>query len=255
MAMPQGVLLTEPQNKPLSPTGQVQAGAYRKFFLTGTLAVAPVYQDGALVTTLSQVPGQAQPSCTADGNGRFNPIYLDPKVIYRAQLFNAANSLQEDVDPYVPAPTPGIFLVQKPAPTSRSNTTVVANDPDLVLTIPGPGTWRYELSFNVSTAGATGVSPGLNFGIAYTGGLAGNSEATAFAGGNLNNVAYAGQILLNTTTVGNLLLGANGVNSIYIRGILTALGGGVLSLQWAQATSNATATTVNSGSVTAQRLN
>src|ERR1700721_1808393 len=39
----------------------------------------------------------------ADGTGAMPPIFLNPEQIYRVQLYNAAFSLIEDVDPYVPA--------------------------------------------------------------------------------------------------------------------------------------------------------
>ena len=98
---PTGILFNDPQAKPLSTTGSPQAGAYWIFYLTGTTTPANVYQDGGLTTPLSQVPGTAQPSCTADSAGRFNPIYLDPSVTYRVQLFNQTGSKLEDTDPYV----------------------------------------------------------------------------------------------------------------------------------------------------------
>ena len=105
MTTPSGIIFTDPQAKPLSTTGQPQAGAYLLFFLTGTLTPAPVYADGFLATPLSQVPGAAQPSCTADSAGRFNVIYMNPVITYRVQLFNAGGSKLEDVDPYIP---PGV---------------------------------------------------------------------------------------------------------------------------------------------------
>jgi hypothetical protein len=105
MATPTGILFNDPQAKPLSTTGQFQAGAYLIFYLTGTTTPANVYADGLLATPLSQVPGTAQPSCTADGAGRFNPIYLNPATTYRVQLYNAAGVKLEDTDPYV-LPTP-----------------------------------------------------------------------------------------------------------------------------------------------------
>lgn len=103
MAAPTGMLFDEPQAKPLSTVGVPMPGAYYLFFATGTVVPAAVYADGLLTTTLSQTPGQAQPSCTADANGRFNAIYLDPNVVYRVQLFNSSNVKLEDVDPYVVA--------------------------------------------------------------------------------------------------------------------------------------------------------
>lgn len=105
MSNPTGVLFVDPQAKPLSTVGQPQAGAYLLFYLTGTTTPANVYADGLLTTPLSQVPGTTQPSCTADSAGRFNPIYMDPAVIYRVQFYNAGGSKLQDTDPYVP---PGV---------------------------------------------------------------------------------------------------------------------------------------------------
>jgi hypothetical protein len=99
---PTGILFSDPQIKPLSATGQPQAGAYLLFFLTGTRTAADVYVDGLLTTPLSQTPGATQPSCTADSAGRFNPIYLNPATTYRVQMYTADGVKIEDADPYVP---------------------------------------------------------------------------------------------------------------------------------------------------------
>lgn len=94
---PTGLLFFDAYDKPLSQTGQPQPLCYRVFYLTGTTTPATVYQDGFLNTPY------ASNTITADSNGRFSPIYLDPNVVYRVQLYNAANQLLEDVDPISPA--------------------------------------------------------------------------------------------------------------------------------------------------------
>lgn len=101
MASPTGMLFNEPLQKPLSTVGVPMPGSYYQFFVTGGLVPATVYADGLLTTPLSQTPGQAQPSTTADANGKFNAIYLDPNVTYRVQLYNVSAIKQDDVDPYV----------------------------------------------------------------------------------------------------------------------------------------------------------
>ncbi|MGO9039313.1 MAG: glycosyl hydrolase family 28-related protein [Steroidobacteraceae bacterium] len=105
MTTPTGILFSDPQAKPLSTVGQPQAAAYYLFYLTGGTTPAPVYADGLLTTALSQTPGAAQPSCTADSAGRFNPIYMNPSLVYRVQLYNSLGVKLEDTDPYV---VPGI---------------------------------------------------------------------------------------------------------------------------------------------------
>jgi hypothetical protein len=101
MTTPTGILFSDPRPQPLSTTGQLQAGAYYLFYLTGTTTPVNVYADGLLTTPLSQVPGAAQPSCTADSAGRFNNIFLNPATIYRVQLYNSIGVKLEDTDPYV----------------------------------------------------------------------------------------------------------------------------------------------------------
>ena len=89
-----GLLFYDGRAKPLSATGTFQSGCYLYFYTTGTTTQTNVYADGALTVPLSQ-------PVTAASDGRFVPIYLDPTIIYRYQLYNAAGSLLEDVDPFV----------------------------------------------------------------------------------------------------------------------------------------------------------
>src|ERR1700730_731771 len=70
-ATPTGVVYSEPYVRPLSTTGQFQAGCTWSFYLTGTTTVADGYEDGELTTPYSQ-------PIAADSAGRFSPIYLDP---------------------------------------------------------------------------------------------------------------------------------------------------------------------------------
>jgi hypothetical protein len=98
---PVGILFYEPYDKPLSSAvpGVVMPLAFRQFYLTGTTTPTNVYQDAFLTTPYSPT-GQV----TADSNGRFPLIYLDPTVTYRAQLFQTNGGAKlEDVDPISPA--------------------------------------------------------------------------------------------------------------------------------------------------------
>lgn len=99
-APPNGVLFYEPRAKPLSTTGQQQPGSYYQFYLTQTTTPTNVYADGGLVTPLSQTPGTG--GTTAASDGRLVPIYLDPSVIYRVQLYSSFGVLLEDTDPFIP---------------------------------------------------------------------------------------------------------------------------------------------------------
>jgi hypothetical protein len=101
---PTGILFYEPRAKPLSTTGTLQPGAYYQFYVTQTTTPTNVYADGGLTTPLSQTPGTG--GTTAASDGRLVPIYMDPNVIYRVQLYSSTGTLLEDTDPYVNTGTP-----------------------------------------------------------------------------------------------------------------------------------------------------
>jgi hypothetical protein len=110
---PSGILFSDPRVKPLSTSGQFQAGAYLCFFITGTTTPTNVYSDGALATPLSQpTAGSVNPSAgtVAASDGRFVAIYLNPATVYRVQLYSAAGSLLADTDPYL-VPGGPIFAI------------------------------------------------------------------------------------------------------------------------------------------------
>ncbi len=110
MANPTGILFSDPRVKPLSSTGVYQPGCYACFFTTGTTTPTNVYADGGLTVVLSQpAAGSVNPSggTVAGSDGRFVPMYMDPGVTYRVQVYNAAGQLLEDTDPYV-VPAPGL---------------------------------------------------------------------------------------------------------------------------------------------------
>jgi hypothetical protein len=127
-APPTGVLFYEGRAKPLSTIGLTQPGAYYLFYSTNTLTPAIVYADGDLTVPLSQNPGNG--GTTAASDGRLLPIYLDPSVVYRYQLYSRSGILLEDIDPYLPVSIPSQALIgavlypQTPQETSASITPV-----------------------------------------------------------------------------------------------------------------------------------
>lgn len=88
-------LFAEPTARPLDINGDIMPGAYLRFYLTGTTTLTNIYADADLTTPLAN-------PLTANADGRFVPIYLDPITTYRVQLFDALDVLQYDVDPYLP---------------------------------------------------------------------------------------------------------------------------------------------------------
>jgi hypothetical protein len=136
-----GQLFYDPVARPLSSLGVSMPGAYYNFYVSGTTTPAQVYQDPALTLPFPAVALNGSAALftlvQADGSGAFPPMYLNPQMIYRVQLYNSTWSLLEDVDPYVPAMP-------------------VTGNGQLVLNAQG------ELTINAPVAGGTGVTLTVN---------------------------------------------------------------------------------------------
>ena len=87
-----GILLTEPVIRAVNANGAPISGAQLQFYTTGTTTPTPVYTSSTLGTPLSN-------PVVSDSGGLFVPIYLDPAVIYRAQLKDGGGVLIRDIDP------------------------------------------------------------------------------------------------------------------------------------------------------------
>jgi hypothetical protein len=85
--------LFSPPAPALDSNANPYSGAKWKFYLTGTLTPQAVYADADLNTSLGSV-------VTADGAGRFVPIYFDAALSYRGICENASGSVElHDIDP------------------------------------------------------------------------------------------------------------------------------------------------------------
>ena len=137
------------------------------------------------------------------------------------------------------------FWAVKGGGTGRTSTTTLADDPDLLLTLPGSGTFAFELFLNY-TGGTLGSSD-LKMAMVYSGtssygvwavnGI--NTTATTQANMGGNGTGAAGTITVGTS--GGTFL------TVDIKGLLVATSSGTLSLQWAQNTSSGTAVTLRQG--------
>src|ERR1700689_586085 len=110
--MATGQLFYDPIPRPLSSVGVAMPNAYYNFYVSGTTNPAPVFQDSGLTLPYPAAAlNGSSPLFTviqADGTGAMPPMFLNPEIIYRVQLYNSTWSLIEDVDPYVPSmPVPG----------------------------------------------------------------------------------------------------------------------------------------------------
>lgn len=86
-----GLLFNLPNARQLSIAGAIMPGFKLKFFLSGTLTPAAVYADGDLNTSLGV-------EVEAEGDGHMVPIYLNPAVLYRVQIYDSNDVLQPDGD-------------------------------------------------------------------------------------------------------------------------------------------------------------
>jgi hypothetical protein len=251
VTVPVGLLFTEPNQQPLSVLGKIQPGCYRNFYFTRSTTLAPIYQDGFLQLTIT-------PPVTSDANGRFSPIFLDPNITYRTQLFSVDNRLLEDQDPIVALP-PGItpaafgYVVTSPTAVSRASTIVPVADPNLKINIPGPGIYFWDALLEFITTGASGATPGLNIVPVFSGGMQDHFASDFQIIGSMNAVGIfsAGSFTTGAgagTVFSYSLAGASALNALLLRGVFKATSPGVLSINWAQQTSSATATTLNAGS-------
>lgn len=148
----------------------------------------------------------------------------------------------------------------KAAPTTQASTTTLINDPDLAVSIPGAGTYRFSILLQVSQggAGAVGIALNTNFSGTIT-----NPGSYAIASTRNAAAGFSGGATLSiSSTVNNVLFSANNVATIAgidwfeFEGVLTCSTAGTFAVAWAQNTNSATATKVDAGScLTLMQLN
>lgn len=138
--------------------------------------------------------------------------------------------------------------VMKTADQSVTSSTVLVNDTHLLYTIPVVGSYVFDVYlYVVSAANAAGhLNVGFTFptGTCYAGA---QGLTTALASGSSGTAQIAGGPITSGTAF--VSLGASTTSiSVQIHGRLVATATGTLRLQWAQAVSNASATTLKTGS-------
>jgi hypothetical protein len=87
-----GLLLAQPVLRAIDDNGDPMPGATMQFYVTGTTTPTPVYSSATLGTALAN-------PVVADSGGLFPPMWLDPTVTYRVQLYSSAGVLIQDIDP------------------------------------------------------------------------------------------------------------------------------------------------------------
>lgn len=141
-------------------------------------------------------------------------------------------------------------FVYKAANTERSSTTTVSSDPDLQISLEA-GTYFVEFfliaggvtASDIKTAwstpsGSSGLKSVVGPGSTATDANADNISMRSGVHGFATEITYSG--VRNAT---------NQVFRIYEHGVVTVTTAGTLALQWAQATSGATASRIGAGSL------
>lgn len=122
---------------------------------------------------------------------------------------------------------PQVRGIVKPTDTSRAATTTLADDPSLLFAIGASETWMARFALYVLSASAT---PDFKYTITVPSGASGNFRESV--GGTVNAFAAPVTLDLGAATDKIVTLDVSVVNGV------TA---GNVALQWAQATSDATA--------------
>jgi hypothetical protein len=170
-----GQLFYDPVARPLSATGVALPNGYYNFYVSGTTNPATVYQDAALSLPFpaASLNGSAAlyTVIQADGTGAMPPMYLNPEVIYRVQLYTSTWSLIEDNDPYVPS-----------MPVTGNGQIVLNAQGEMMLNAPVAGGSGITLAVNARAGGTAlqlvGSAVGSPAIIANTTVVAGTQTAT-----------------------------------------------------------------------------
>jgi hypothetical protein len=136
--------------------GPAWANSYYLFSVSGGNTLTNIYTNGTLTTPFANT-GRA----TADTYGRFQPIYLDPSIIYRVRFFNSAGVQQWQSDPY--------YSQLSTVGTSSLSTYgfQIATTGEVTLDAPATGGTGVTLTLSAGALGTTALQ--------VTGTLAGNS--------------------------------------------------------------------------------
>lgn len=224
-------------NGPTGPTGIVgAAGPTGPTGPTGATGVkGPTGPTG--IGGLNGPTGPTGPTGTTGAGGPTGPSVTGP---------TGPTGTGGGTGPTGPTGTVSFLLSSKASSTPRASQTTPSNDPDLVLSIPGAGTYEVECLF--SAYNTTSATIGIAYNLNYSGSFTANSSillVTGFPSSGISTlIASAVTTILTFGNCG----GAIGGGQFLIKATLVATGAGTLAFAWAQNNSNGTATNVGAGS-------
>lgn len=142
----------------------------------------------------------------------------------------------------------GWTMVRKPAPTTRTNNTVLADDPDLQFALT---TGQYCI-FRAVIFASVDASPDLKWGLAFSGSLDANEQCFFFGGSTQgaspSNANLVSNTLLTLPSGIAVTTSVTGAMAVHIDAVIKVTGSGTLSFQWSQNITSGNATTVLAGS-------
>lgn len=140
--------------------------------------------------------------------------------------------------------------IYKAAATSRSSTTTLADDPDLTVTLDANAVYFIEMHLHFVAQTTPLIKTAWTVPSGATGNRMAIGSGSAASDTNMNNVSGRFGVHGFTTEVVYGTRGANTNQSGAIESaIVTTTSSGTLALQWAQNTSNATASQMSAGSM------
>lgn len=228
-------------NATLSMTG---AGALQRAALTGDVTAsagsnATTIANDAVTNAKAANMAQDTIKGRTSGAGTGDPVDLTAAQAV-AILNGSTTRFSKDVMPDL--------VAWKAAQTARSSTITQTADPDLTVSVPGAGTYRLEmyLSFNAGVGG----TQGFDFGFSYSG--TGPSPVTrsyiGVVNGTLVNRLTNNVGALGTTEQFATITTVTAGDWLKVTGLFNFSNAGTFALTWAQHSSSANATLLNSGS-------
>jgi hypothetical protein len=144
----------------------------------------------------------------------------------------------------------------KPAVTARSSVIVLANDPDLAVTIPLAGRWAWQLCIQCygTSTGTQGINGGMNYSAAFVANASFLSNGLFVPPGDFTVPSTADQVGASVATsagvqsnaqIQTLATAPDGITLFGTLDVTTS--GGVFAFAWAQKTTSANATNVAAG--------
>jgi len=141
------------------------------------------------------------------------------------------------------------MIVTKTANTDRASTTTLADDPDLTFTVAAGAVYAIEFFLHYACTTAAGFKTAWDVPSGASGNKGVQGPGSSATDGSANNISMrSGVHGFSTTVAYGSRNSANNQCLAYEEALITTSVAGVIAIQWAQNSSNATASRVGAGS-------